>query len=820
MDKSLSNSPLIPVSAPPGEQIGRLWGLYMTLFLLSLATFVIAPVLALTWSGLPFPGLLVEQTLVVSDVNGRLWSGRSAGIGHPQRITHIDGQPVQTSAEYNAALRAYAVGDRVEIRTVLPDGREQVYQDVEMMSLPLRDMGRLFWLPYVVGLVYLGIAAWVYRYRSQTLAGRAFVFFCLTTSIVLSLLFDLTTTHATTEVWTLAVAQQGGALISLAFLFPAVSSPVRRYPWARFSPYLVSLAIALWGLLVIHDYDHPWAYIPAWRASYYYTSLGILVFLVAMIYRLRTHPAPVIRQQARIILLGGFLAFVPLVIWFSAPLTHMVVRWNPGIFMPFLLVFPLTISVAILRYRLWDIDVIINRTLVYLVLTTVLAVLYFASIYAFQNILMAVVTTSSHIDAFLSALLIVALFNPLRTRIQRWIDKRFYRSKYDMAKTLAEVSVALRDEVDINQLTERLQAVVDQTLQPTHSTLLTTSQISVGDAVVTYFSEYPDAVQVKRLHFESSLLEDLGAAGIQIIAPLVSQGEVVGLLNLGARRSEQEYSRDDLQLLSTLASQVAPAVRVAQLVQQQQAELLERERMEQEMRVARLIQQTLLPKEPPTLPGWKLAVHYQPARAVGGDFYDFFVMDDGRVVLLVGDVTDKGVPAALLMATTRSILRGTARQMMPPGEALSHSNDILHPETPPGMFVTCLYAILDPATGQLQYANAGHPPPYAHNDGVVSELYARGMPLGLMPGMEYEEKEAMIQAGGCLLLYSDGLIEAHNGQDEMFGIPRLCAWMQNQSHNGEPMLNSLLDELHSFAGENWEQEDDVTLLTLQRLVTP
>ena len=633
---------------------------------------------------------------------------------------------------------------------------------------------------------------------------------------MLALLFDLTTTHATTGVWTLAVAQQGGALISLAFLFPTVSSPIRRYPRIRFSPYLISLLISLWGLLVIHDYQHPWAYIANWRISYYFTSLGILVFLGTMIYRVRTHPAPVARQQARIILLGGLLAFLPLAVWFSAPLTHMVIRWNPGIFMPFLLIFPLSIGVAILRYRLWDVDVIINRTLVYLVLTTVLAALYFASIYAFQNILMAVVSTPSHLDAFLSTLLIVALFNPLRTRIQQAIDLRFYRRKYDTAKALADVSVALRDEVEINQLTERLLAVVNQTLQPTHSSLVTTSQIPEGDAVLTYFSQYPDVIQVRRLHFESTMLEDLHAADIQIIAPLVNQGEVVGLLNLGPRRSEQEYSYDDLYLLNTLAAQVAPAVRVAQLVRQRQAELLERERMEQEMRVARLIQQTLLPKEPPALPGWKLAVHYQPARAVGGDFYDFFVMEDGRMVLIVGDVTDKGVPAALLMATTRSILRGAARRMLPPGEALSRSNDILYPETPPSMFVTCLYAILDPVTGQLQYANAGHNPPYMRANGTVSELRARGMPLGLMPGMEYEEKEAVIQVGGCLLLYSDGLVEAHNEQSEMFGFPRLSAWMQNHSSNGQPMLESLLDELSSFTGPNWEQEDDVTLLTLQR----
>ena len=163
----------MPESVPQGEQVDRLWGLYITLFLLALAVFAIAPVLAFTWSGHPFPGFMVEQTLVVSDINGRAWSGRLAGIDHPQRVTQIDGQSVQTSLQFNAALHARSPGDLVEIRTVMPDGTVQVYQGIEMMPLSARDMVRLFWLPYGVGLVYLGIAAWVYRYRGQTLAGRA-----------------------------------------------------------------------------------------------------------------------------------------------------------------------------------------------------------------------------------------------------------------------------------------------------------------------------------------------------------------------------------------------------------------------------------------------------------------------------------------------------------------------------------------------------------------------------------------------------------------------------------------------------------------------
>jgi serine phosphatase RsbU (regulator of sigma subunit) len=141
------------------------------------------------------------------------------------------------------------------------------------------------------------------------------------------------------------------------------------------------------------------------------------------------------------------------------------------------------------------------------------------------------------------------------------------------------------------------------------------------------------------------------------VVPLVTQGELIGLLNLGERLSEQEYSADDRKLLESLAGQAAPALRVAQLVREQEAEVRRRERYEQEMRVAQLIQQNFLPKELPAKAGWDVNAFYRPAREVGGDFYDFIDLPDGRLGVVVGDVTDKGVPAALVMASTRSVLR-------------------------------------------------------------------------------------------------------------------------------------------------------------------
>jgi steroid delta-isomerase-like uncharacterized protein len=244
---------------------------------------------------------------------------------------------------------------------------------------------------------------------------------------------------------------------------------------------------------------------------------------------------------------------------------------------------------------------------------------------------------------------------------------------------------------------------------------------------------------------------------------------------------------------------------------------LMRQSIEQELRVARSIQQASLPKEVPQLDGWQIASFYRPARQVGGDFYDFHLLSEGRLGLVVGDATGKGVPAALVMSTTCGMLQAVSQTLdsSSPGEVLERVNKTLLARIPANMFVTCFYAILDPRSGSLTYANAGHDLPYLHRNGEAEELRARGMPLGLMPGMSYEETETVLDAGEAALFYSDGLVEAHDPKGEMFGFPRLQALVAE--HGEERSLEeTLLEELYSFVGEGWEQEDDITLLTLRR----
>ena len=374
--------------------------------------------------------------------------------------------------------------------------------------------------------------------------------------------------------------------------------------------------------------------------------------------------------------------------------------------------------------------------------------------------------------------------------------------------------------VDLGDLWKRIRSRRDRELNdeqeatPLRSPQTLDLAIAPDDPLVHYFQANPGVVDVDALTLDSPALAALREADVRLVVPLVSQGELIGMINLGERLSEQEYSADDRQLLNDLAAQAAPAVRVAQLARQQQQEARERERMEQELRVARLIQQTLLPRELPDLPGYEIAAHYQPARAVGGDFYDFLYFEDGKIGIVIGDVTDKGVPAALVMATTRTLLRAAAERLSNPSTVLERVNALLHPDIPPRMFVTCLYALLDPATGRISFANAGRDL-LTGTAPAAWRSQGHGMPLGLMPNMTYEETEVILAPGESLLMHSDGIVEAHNPAGEMFGLARLEARVAAHQ-SGTGLISDVLSELAAFVGDEWEQEDDVTLVLLQR----
>jgi serine phosphatase RsbU (regulator of sigma subunit) len=323
------------------------------------------------------------------------------------------------------------------------------------------------------------------------------------------------------------------------------------------------------------------------------------------------------------------------------------------------------------------------------------------------------------------------------------------------------------------------------------------------------------------------IIEDQVAGGDKVVTRLVvhslhNRGELMGVAP-----TSKELTNRVIVIHRIVEGKIAEewgmgTIGLTLRKQRLEQEISERERIEQELVVARRIQQASLPKEVPQLEGWKISPLYRPAREVGGDFYDFHLLPEGRLGVVVGDATGKGVPAALVMSTTCGMLQLAAQALgsSSPGEVLREVNEALLARIPSNMFVTCFYAILYPKSCRLLYANAGHDVPYLNRSGDddAEELRARGMPLGLMPGMSYEEGEVSLGEGNCVLFYSDGLVEAHDPKGEMFGFPRLQALVAQHGEE-QALAELLLEELYSFVGEGWEQEDDITLLTLERSAT-
>ncbi|HYZ06782.1 MAG TPA: SpoIIE family protein phosphatase [Rubrobacter sp.] len=382
----------------------------------------------------------------------------------------------------------------------------------------------------------------------------------------------------------------------------------------------------------------------------------------------------------------------------------------------------------------------------------------------------------------------------------------------------AEENMALARRFMEARVVKRDLDAVDEMLAPdfVNQNKLVPGQEPDREGYMRGISEYHAALSPGRL-----IIEDQVAGGDKVVTRFIvhathDRGDLMGVAPTGRNLTNRAIVIHRI-VEGKIAEEWGMGTIGATLRKQRlEQEIRERERVEQELRVARSIQQASLPKEVPEPEGWEISPFYRPAREVGGDFYDIFELEDGRLGLVVGDATGKGVPAALVMASTRSMLRAVAQaSAYSPGDVLSRVNDSLAIDIPPNMFVTCFYAILDPKRGHLRYANAGHDLPYLWHGGGAEDLKARGMPLGLMPGMSYEEKEVTMELGDSVLFYSDGLVEAHEPKGEMFGFPRLRGLVAEHGEDGS-LGNSLLEELYSFVGDGWEQEDDITLLTLKR----
>ena len=305
-----------------------------------------------------------------------------------------------------------------------------------------------------------------------------------------------------------------------------------------------------------------------------------------------------------------------------------------------------------------------------------------------------------------------------------------------------------------------------------------------------------------------------GRGGRVVVLPLAVKADVFGALVVQEASVADEARPKWLEILSDIAQQTALSIQAYRYRQ----EMAERERMDRELQVARAIQQTFLPREMPGLHGWDLAMAWRPARQVGGDFYDFFDLPDGRLGLVIADVADKGIPAALFMALTRTLVRAAARLHASPAAALAYANALMTPDAHRGMFVTAVYGVVTLATGQLVYANAGHLPPliWRHATARVEEAARGEIALGVLDTVEYRDHVVNLAPGDCLILYTDGITDALSPTGEMFGLERVRALINATRCGSARSLLGAIDAAVLAFSANMPPADDLTMAVLHR----
>jgi hypothetical protein len=518
--------------------------LTITAMVFAVIATISAPLLAISWSKLPFPGMLMERNLVVNDIKGRDWSGQHSGIDYPQRITRIGGTPVNSSADVRNVLGAADVGQTISVFTRSPGGETRLFPSINLIQFPLNSLVRLFWVPYLVGLAYLSIGIWVYRATGMARPGRALAFFCFCAAMSCMLFFEIATTHMTSALWVASLAMLGGALISLAMRFPEQWEPIERHPWLLGIPYASSTLLTVWAMLALRA-ANPWDYIPSRYAIYLHTAIGVVVFLAIMLHRARTSPSATVRRQARLVTLGSVLAFGLIVLWFAGTALFPQFSFDVALLLVPLIIFPLSVALAIFRYRLLEVDSIVNRTMIYGLVTAILAGVISVSMGLLQRFFLAVTGEKSDVAAVITTLVVVSAFEPIKARVRSLVE-RIFKETPDHTEALRDLGNQVQSFVEINSRGQIAQRLLDEAVR--------SMRAQSGALSLAANGRMQRAYTYGRWQGEAWM-----------VVPLEWEGERYGLLSLGPRESMQPYTRQELQVLQRTANQVAGAVHLATL---------------------------------------------------------------------------------------------------------------------------------------------------------------------------------------------------------------------------------------------------------------
>ena len=553
--------------------------------LLALAMLVLTPFWALGYYHQPFVGVLLEPNNVVSKIAGKNWPVHQAGAVWPEQLSTMNGTPVKTVQQVNAFLVNNGNAP-VWLEFIQRDGAIRRIR-VTPVQMPVGDIISLFLIPYLVGLLFLAIGLWAYRLRGGLRASRALLIFASAVSITTSTFFDMNTTHHVLLLWAVSLSVAASACIHLALVFPQQMHLVDRWPASRFIAWAYCLVFAIPVVSEILSPASPLAYITTWQYSYAYMAFATSLFLAFLIWRILHSDSPVIRQQSRVIIFGATLSFAPMVIFYLLPtaFSSTAQEFRASIYFPLLILFPLSITYAILRYRLLDVDRLLANILTYTLTTGVTLAVFYGLVTLLSLAIRQTVRSDNPLLMALYLLALVLGLSPLRRFVQRIIDRFFYRSPADYRRVLNVLSSNLVITPDLERTLELLSVQLQQALAPEkfiiylyddQRALYVPHSHEVRSAPeLTSDEPLVDAIRTaggalwflpnRPLPDELRQSGTFRALGCSAFVPLNYEGSLIGFMALGPRRSGDLYTRDDLDFLGTVAGQSALALENARL---------------------------------------------------------------------------------------------------------------------------------------------------------------------------------------------------------------------------------------------------------------
>jgi hypothetical protein len=482
---------------------------------------------------------------------------------------------------------------------------------------------------------------------------------------------------------------------------------------------------------------------------------------------------------------------------------------------------PLSFAVAILKYRLMEIDLIIKRTVVYSVLTGIIVCLYLGMVGGLGGLVVRFTGMKNQSVAVLATVVVAAVFLPIRTRVQGMLERSFFRKRHDYPELLKRLREQMSEAVHLRQLVtlsveSAQQAVQSRTavffLKDDTGFLRCAAKVGLPDEVLEGLGLAGKSALATDMNGpyepdkrswpepESQVLRRVASA---LLVPVCFKGDLLGMISLGPKLSSEDYDADDREFLTTLAYQAGVSIEHQRLGEQ-----------ERDLERAREIQEALLPKQIPHLAGYSIAAAWQPARSVSGDYYDVFLVGDRKLVLCIADVSGKGLPAALLMSNLQAAVRAIATAAMEPKELCQRVNRVVHSNVVTGRFITFFYCLLDADTRSLTYTNAGHNPPLVmRKDGAVERLEKGGLVLGIFPDANFAQGEVHLAPGDRLLLFTDGVSEAEDPDQQEFGEARLADALRTAPRDSaEALQQHVMAQVTEFCGNRFH--DDASVLAL------